>query len=885
MAILSMQTVILSQPAVAKAETVNKVWSWTDKNPTIFSSTAASGIPSSYCPYYYQTKDIAGEASPKKVCMIANDGVKFGNYFTSSYFASAVGFTYDSKMYQMGGICARYDSCLYLPDSDTLAVKQNLTGGLTRSLVLYKNFIHRLTRFFDFYTKTSKYSFDASNPDYIFHSSDNYAWPIGGFGVSDNGEWLAVEIRQRGIGLLNVETLEMKRISNLAFEYNIGIDPTVELAVSNDGRHVAVMGERASLRVFDVNPDCGDIVTNYKIGMMMIPVSQSCRTAQIDRTDLIHQFIAALHPRFSDDGGELNFYALSYSGESREISLRAAGYNVQKLDYLALGDSFTSGEGETDDKYYLSGTNDEYEKCHISTRSYPFLVSDLMGINPLNMASVACSGAKMKDIVGSDASYSGQGNRLSKNGMGLNDADMIMAQAGAKESLLPGRVRQESFARKYQPKSITVGIGGNDADFVGKLRVCISSNTCEMASTDEGKEKTAVEIKNLFGALVNTYQKLHEASPQSKIYVIGYPKIISSVGQCSLLNGYLLDSTERQFMNEGIIYLNKVIAAAAQSVGVKYIDIQESYGNHVLCGASEPIAMNAIRFGDDNAVSDKVKWFKPIGNESFHPNSFGHIYAANSIIGSVDNFVTYDYCANDNVVCPDKTISAPEPSSYWIPDKYHDYPVQKNTEYVFNQDDSINGLQKHLILKGGSLAPNSPIDVEITSNTKQLGQFTANNDGALDVSVLLPTDLEYGYHTVHLYGTSYSGESVELYQVISHNQPNEQLGTATKNGPSKTETTIEKQLGKLLLADNAINSATNDTSNLNGFNDSNLKAGTVKGVSTVFNNQATVMTEANPNKNSRGHKEVSLYLIAGAPLILTVVTSLLFSLRRRIMER
>ena len=110
---------------------------------------------------------------------------------------------------------------------------------------------------------------------------------------------------------------------------------------------------------------------------------------------------------------------------------------------------------------------------------------------------------------------------------------------------------------------------------------------------------------------------------------------------------------------------------------------------------------------------------------------------------------------------------APEPSSYWLPDGYHGYPTQKNSDYISGSD----GVQKHLNLEAGSLKPNSLVNVEIMSNPVSLGHFEVTSDGSLGVDVNLPIDLDEGYHTIHLYGTSNSGELIELWQLIGFKKP------------------------------------------------------------------------------------------------------------------
>ena len=706
------QLVLISWSQIVQAETEAAI-SWTDSPPVTYSSINVSEMPSSYCHYSYQMKEISGYLGLKNICIVSGENVRFGTYHESSgsSFPVAVGFRFDTKMYRVNGVCGQYDSCLYLPGSDTLVTKQYLINGTVRSLVVYKNFTRRLTPFINTnIISTLEYNFDTSNPDFTFQSTSGYAWPIGGIGASDNGEWLAVEFRQRGIGLLNIHTLNMRRISLLALYYNGGMDPTSELVVSNDGNHVAVAGINSGFNVVDINSNCGENATDDKmdnVGYMEHP----CKTAAINTEEFISRLNYAASPRFDQTGGELGFYASSYTGEVRQVLLRTGGYVGQKIDYLALGDSFTSGEGETDDSYYLNGTNDEYEKCHVSMRSYPYLVANLSAISPDFMRSVACSGAMTKDVLGNDSLYYGQGDRLSKSG--LSPIDIISAKNFARNYFIPGRALQDSFVQKYQPGSITIGIGGNDAGFMETLKTCIGLKTCDAAGTSQGREQAATEIKNLFGTLVDTYKKINLTSPNSKIYAIGYPKIIDPVGTCSLFLGYLLDDTEKQFMNEGIIYLNEVIAAAAKAAGIKYIDIQDSYGDQALCGKVQPSAMNSIVLGDDTNLVNDSRWFRFIGDEGFHPNSLGHSLVAGTIIGSVGNIKDYNYCENGAVICPDQTVVAPEPSTYWIPDGYHNYPKQQIANYVFDRADATDGRQKQLILDNNSLAPNSSITVQI----------------------------------------------------------------------------------------------------------------------------------------------------------------------------
>lgn len=341
-------------------------------------------------------------------------------------------------------------------------------------------------------------------------------------------------------------------------------------------------------------------------------------------------------------------------------------------------------------------------------------------------------------------------------------------QSDALDLFLPGRITQESFVKTYQPKIITVGIGGNDVGFADKLQACLGPDTCSWAATIDGREKTAVEMKGLFNKLVSTYQTLKDDSPDAKIYAIGYPRFIEVDGTCSSLRELLLDRTEREFIDEGVVYLNQIIEAAAKKVGIKYISIADSYGNHKICGGGGEDAANFIKPGDDIALPvDWLKWLKLVGQESFHPNALGHQLASAAILNTVNgDLENYDYC--DGITSCPQNVSVPEPSSYWL-SAYHDLPTQIAADSVDNLMITGQRTGSYIVrIRNYMLMPLSAIDIEVNSTPRSLGYFTAQADGSLNTVVNLPEDLEEGFHTIHIYGKSYSGENIDLYKVIRY---------------------------------------------------------------------------------------------------------------------
>src|SRR5205807_445292 len=87
-------------------------------------------------------------------------------------------------------------------------------------------------------------------------------------------------------------------------------------------------------------------------------------------------------------------------------------------------------------------------------------------------------------------------------------------------SFLTGYRAQLNFVSRYQPKAITISVGGNDIGFSSILRRCLEPDTCY--STYEDRLELVREINNqLFPKLVTTYQKIKTSNaPDAKVFVI-----------------------------------------------------------------------------------------------------------------------------------------------------------------------------------------------------------------------------------------------------------------------------------------------------------------------------------------------------------------------------
>lgn len=481
----------------------------------------------------------------------------------------------------------------------------------------------------------------------------------------------------------------------------------------------------------------------------------------------------------------------------------------RNIKYLALGDSFSSGEGDTDKnpatdrKYYRQWTdvNEDKakgapkEKCHVSTRSYPYRLANWMGLGSgpsAAWASVACSGATVYDMNWDNSGgYEGQDSPLGRL-HGYDNKGTL--QGMALNEMILGRVKQIEFVKKYQPKVITLTAGGNDVDFGGKLFSCVPfPNTCTWAKI-EWRNKLKSDIVNQFDRLKTLYEELRKASGnKAKIYVFGYPQFVNGApdAPCSGRGLLFLDAREREMITNSITYLNNTIKQAAKAAGVKYVDIENAFGDHWLCGNSDrhvnPFLLNEMII---SRIPDfRLPWVE--FQESFHPNAKGHADIARAFrkeLGGV-NPADYKICKNDATTCPDDSATKdniPTPPYFNVANEQEDV---KFTYYKLSNGTATKVQEKYIEIKT-SRRPYKPwkkVHVKIYSEPRDLGEIEADKNGEINGSVALPEDLPAGYHTLVVSGEAPDGKKQELYQTILVKGPNpddiDENGTPDKLQP------------------------------------------------------------------------------------------------------
>jgi hypothetical protein len=549
------------------------------------------------------------------------------------------------------------------------------------------------------------------------------------YAFSADGEWMVLEASGLGILRINTQTRAMQLI---ATGYNPH-SPGKTFAISNDGNFVVQSGYGTGSYVYDLSgcqsgPFVNGASTNTVTGCRSRYVQQSL-TAQLTG------FFGLVSMRFSADGKSVRGVAMRKNAagatEYFNVTYSVAGYQPPQLGYLALGDSFSSGEGAYE---YEVGTDQPENNCHLSKRSYPYLTAQALNISSFH--SVACSGAVSSDYYGPQ-----------------DKKNEVNSPLGF---WLPGyRGQYEYIERAGDASAVTISMIGNDIGFGDKLKKCIiGTDSCFHFRED--RESVAYEIHSKFNTLLSIYADIQDKAPEAKIYVLGYPQLFGTGSECGL--NVRLDTEERLFARGLATYLNAVIKAATEKVGVQYIDVEHAFSGKQHCDSGEK-AVNGLTAGDD-FVAD----IGPIGNESYHPNQVGHELFRDALLGQSENFTR-------ERPEPDETKQAPFVGTSVYDALIGNAPgggIFSRATYTALEGLEVAVKAAPVIINPTEVVFNPLRQVQVWFNSEPTyaGSLTTNEQGELNGEITVPASLPPGYHTLHIYGQNIAGEDVDLYKTI-----------------------------------------------------------------------------------------------------------------------
>jgi hypothetical protein len=303
---------------------------------------------------------------------------------------------------------------------------------------------------------------------------------------------------------------------------------------------------------------------------------------------------------FGEEGVDLGPVPIDLGGPSR---------------YVALGDSYSAGEGLAPFEETTRDIDEGGDRCH---RSLSFAYARLFEfVWPTTRNFRACSGAIVANVFDEVQEHSGV----------ANDQGLQVEPGIAGEDVL----------------LVTVTMGGNDVNFAKVLSFCFSQEPCPDLAYKDGmtlRDWAAARLEQLKTDLLGLYPRLRQAFPSARILVLGYPSLFPlkapplykehGVLCTALFRRWTL--SEREAIRDWGFNLNRVIQEATQAANsdIEFIDIASYFAGHEPCSAGG----EWVRFIGliNRAVRDG----------SFHPLREGQAMMARIVSCYLDIFTAAD---------------------------------------------------------------------------------------------------------------------------------------------------------------------------------------------------------------------------------------------------
>ena len=575
-------------------------------------------------------------------------------------------------------------------------------------------------------------------------------------GFSSNGRWMVGTTVNTSLFRVDVKTKKILSFGE-PIQQSSGWNPFMKVSITDDGNYAVATGTAHAgnqwMRLYDLG-DCQDDEKDYI-------ANQHANCKYIDLTDYLRQNIPNFN-RFSmakfGDNNTLVFYHIPAGANDKlqKYFLRAPGTSTGTKSYVAMGDSFASGEGTY---RYFRGTDEgeDINGCHLSDKSYPYLIGADLGMNKDSYFSIACSGAKIRNVNGDEYIDI----TLGKKSGDISDKERTNQYLGPDKvtnnslgNLLPGYRRQIEFASEYKPDAATISIIGNDIGFGKKLAACLMPETCY--SSYEDRLAILREVRGKFDELVGLYQQIiDESGGKTRLYVIGYPKFANPDGNCALNVG--MERDELIFGNQLVAQLNDVIEAATNRAGVVYVDIENIFDGQALCDGKH-LAFNGLSRGQEQLLG-------VIGKESFHPNQTGYKLMRDAIWQQTNQLTRPMPEPNESTAAPTQ-----EDDLDFLNRPKTNQPYYYSTYYTDSLTPDIVYKHENTSVTAGDLQnffkPNSSVEIVLRSDPVTIATTTASLRGYVDTDIRIPDAIQPGFHTINLLGQDLEGNKINLQKIV-----------------------------------------------------------------------------------------------------------------------
>lgn len=245
--------------------------------------------------------------------------------------------------------------------------------------------------------------------------------------------------------------------------------------------------------------------------------------------------------------------------------------------YVAMGDSFSSGEGNPPFEY---GTDTGSNKCHRSSAAYPRLLQNDSTLSLGSAAFVACSGAKTSNVLNGGSADGAWGENPQIDAL---SADTEVA---------------------------TITIGGNNVGFSDYALAC-TETLCGPGTFDYDYIMGQINDSDFYDSLVTTYESILTHAPNAQIYVSGYPYLAAEdsdvCGQVDLTGAWAVQNQLNAVINDAV----DDVRGSTPTTRLHYVDPNQTgspFNGKYLCNGGT---------SDFNGLTSPTAY-------SFHPNTEGH---------------------------------------------------------------------------------------------------------------------------------------------------------------------------------------------------------------------------------------------------------------------
>lgn len=285
--------------------------------------------------------------------------------------------------------------------------------------------------------------------------------------------------------------------------------------------------------------------------------------------------------------GYVLFSAVCYQSNGEPTQVYGEAYamvNLDKFNYLAWGDSYTSGEGV---EPFETGTGGE-AGCHRSVNAYPRLLEQNTAMNlELGDNFVACSGATTSAIT---LGYNGEDAQLDTV---TSDTDLI-----------------------------TMTIGGNNMPFGDFATACVMPGP-ESCDETPYQEAIAGIVNNVIPRMEYMLGTVRDrlitlGNSDATVLVIGYPQVVPATWVSTSAGCWWLQPQELPAIREVTESLNTAIKNEVEAVGydfhfVSATDSGSPFIGHELCRNTSDTVPSYLNNYDSGAPEVYT----------FHPNEQG----------------------------------------------------------------------------------------------------------------------------------------------------------------------------------------------------------------------------------------------------------------------